>query len=116
MEARSGFKFGDCQKAELSKALRDGKFEKLTPAENFKHGRPFKNKAFKNKLISEWEAKTGQVWPSQMRKIKGEMKKTRVDAHHIIPQEMGGPHEWWNMKPLAFGSEHQGGVHAKGSP
>ena len=21
-------------------------------------------------------------------------------AHHIIPQLFGGPHKWWNMKPL----------------
>lgn len=23
-----------------------------------------------------------------------------VQAHHIISQKRGGPHEWWNRKPI----------------
>ena len=36
--------------------------------------------------------------------------------HHIILQEFGGPHLWWNMHPLELGKHHQGGVHGTGSP
>jgi 5-methylcytosine-specific restriction endonuclease McrA len=37
-------------------------------------------------------------------------------AHHVIPQELGGPHEWWNMHPAEGGSVHQGGIHRKDGP
>jgi RHS repeat-associated protein len=54
-------------------------------------------------MIADWEANTGQVWPS------GEQ------AHHIIPTRYGGPNQWWNIHP-AQGSVHQGGIHGVGSP
>lgn len=38
------------------------------------------------------------------------------DAHHIIEQNYGGPHEWWNMHPARAPDQHQGGIHGAGSP
>lgn len=35
-------------------------------------------------------------------------------AHHIIPQQLGGPHEWWNMHPL-HPTDHLRGIHGSGS-
>lgn len=54
-------------------------------------------------MIADWEANTGQVWPSG------------AQAHHIIPTRYGGPNQWWNIHP-AQGSVHQGGIHGVGSP
>ncbi|MEG4416964.1 HNH endonuclease signature motif containing protein, partial [Microcoleus sp. C2C3] len=33
------------------------------------------------------------------------------EAHHVIPKNIGGPHEWWNMHPVPR-PEHQKVVHA----
>ncbi len=38
------------------------------------------------------------------------------DAHHIIEQNYGGPHEWWNMHPARAPDIHKGGIHGSGSP
>lgn len=48
--------------------------------------------------------------------IDGKLQPVRHQIHHIIPQELGGPHIWWNAHPLEFGAAHQGGVHGSGSP
>ncbi|USO01592.1 MAG: hypothetical protein H6849_00885 [Alphaproteobacteria bacterium] len=115
MEVRSGFRFMQPQKTALANALRTGTFKKLDPVAKQMHTNQF-TRSTRNRLISEWESNTGQVWPRQMRLIKGEMKNVKVDAHHIIPQQVGGPHQWWNMKPLEFGRHHQGGVHGARAP
>lgn len=46
----------------------------------------------------------------------GKFEPVRHQIHHIIPQELGGPHVWWNAHPLEAGGAHQGGVHGSGSP
>ena len=60
------------------------------------------------------------MWPSKVveRDVGGKTERTTVkhQAHHVIPQELGGPHEWWNMHPAEGGKVHQGGVHRKSSP
>lgn len=61
------------------------------------------------------EMNTGQVWPSTMKLIDGKLQPIRHQIHHIIPQEIGGPHVWWNAHPLEGGAAHQGGVHSKES-
>ena len=48
--------------------------------------------------------------------IDGKLQPERHQIHHIIPQELGGPHVWWNAHPLQAGAPHQGGVHGSGSP
>ena len=73
--------------------------------------------SLRDKLIHQWELKTENQWPSmKFDKKTGEHKLIRDDIHHIIPQEFGGPHRWWNIHPLKFGKHHQGGVHGTNSP
>ncbi|WP_125833337.1 HNH endonuclease [Pseudomonas sp. v388] len=63
----------------------------------------------RNNLKREWELNTGLTWPKT---------ESGVDfqAHHVIPQQYGGPNQWWNLHPVPVGSAHQGGVHAPASP
>ncbi len=61
-------------------------------------------RASRGSMISQWEANTGQVWPSG------------AQAHHVIPTRYGGPNQWWNIHPAQGGAVHQGGIHGVGSP
>lgn len=61
-------------------------------------------RANRGSMISQWEANTGQVWPSG------------GQAHHIILTRYGGPNQWWNIHPAQGGAVHQGGIHGVGSP
>lgn len=74
------------------------------------------NQKFKDNLIAEWEQQTGQAWPTTMElnQRTGNIEPKKYQAHHIIPQEFGGPHAWWNMHP-AHKDIHQGGIHGKNS-
>ena len=101
----------------LKEALQNKKFEKLEGEAAKIHKAPYKNQKLKDSLIEQWQQETGHVWPVSMRLSKktGQMKPVRHDIHHIIPQEFGGYHEWWNIHPLEFGKQHQGGVHGAGS-
>ncbi|MDU0069789.1 MULTISPECIES: ribonuclease YeeF family protein [Bacillus] len=120
VEAKTGLKIHKKQTEQLKSALRNHKFEKMTPKETMKHRNKFNN--VKDKLISEWEEKTGQKWPRYKEQVFD--KKGRVardigqpyDAHHIIENNFGGPHEWWNIHPAKFPDEHQAGIHGKGAP
>ncbi|WP_377865874.1 WXG100 family type VII secretion target [Bacillus sp. R86525] len=120
VESRTGLKLHKNQIEQLKAALREHKYEKMTPLETLKHRNKFNS--VKNKLISEWEEKTGQTWPRYTEEVYD--KKGRVardigqpyDAHHIIENNFGGPHEWWNIHPAKFPDEHQAGIHGKGSP
>jgi hypothetical protein len=79
----------------------------------------FKSK--KNALIKEWEEHTDRKWPTYKDDVPAKKggepsrkKDSYYDAHEIIPNSYGGPHEWWNITPARFPSEHQGGIHGKG--
>lgn len=120
VETITGLKIHKSQTEQLKEALRNHKFEKMTPIETIKHRNKFNS--VKDKLISEWEGKTGQKWPRYTEEVYD--KNGRVardigqpyDAHHIIENNFGGPHEWWNIHPAKFPDEHQAGIHGKGSP
>lgn len=125
MQRRSGLKIPQNQRDLLARAVREKKFKRLEGADKAAHRSKFTEKK-RNELISEWENGTGQKWPKYQKvdKITGEKlidKKTGLpdmqpaQAHHIIPQQNGGPHTWWNMHPLTAGKHHQGGVHGSGS-
>jgi uncharacterized protein YukE len=120
VESKTGLKLQKKQIDKLKVALRENKFEKLTPVETLKHRNKFNS--VKNILISEWEEKTGQNWPRYTEEIydkKGRLARDvgqPYDAHHIIENNFGGPHEWWNIHPAKFPDEHQAGIHGKGSP
>ena len=68
----------------------------------------------------EWEKQTGQKWPeirtremNQNNEIETIIR--RYDAHEIIPNQYGGPLKWYNITPAKGGTQHQGGIHGKGS-
>lgn len=77
-------------------------------------------KSVKNKAIKQWEANTGQNWPTYPNNVlrpDGSIlikKGTKYDAHHIIPKSEGGLHEWWNMHPVPR-PMHQADIHGSGS-
>lgn len=121
IESRTGLKIHDSQKVHLKNAIRNNKFEKLSPIETKKHRSQFtKNK--KDALIQEWEQNTGQKWARYTEPYydKNGIKRRSVgdpyDAHHIIENNVSGPHEWWNMHPARFPDQHQKGIHGSGSP
>jgi predicted ribonuclease toxin of YeeF-YezG toxin-antitoxin module len=122
VEVRSGILTTEAQRGLLAKALKERNFEKLGAAEYNAHRAPFRQQPFKDRLIADWEKQTGRQWPTYSEPIldkKGGIFKKigdRHDAHHIIPQQVGGPNEWWNMHPLSTGPNHQGGVHGSGAP
>lgn len=105
----------------LKEALRNKEYKKMTAEEVKKHRKKF-SKALKDKCIAEWEKETGQIWPRYTEDIldsAGEIARKKgapYDAHHIIENQVGGDHKWWNMHPAKFPDEHQGGIHGAGSP
>ena len=62
--------------------------------------------SFRDCLISEWEKNTDQTWPQYSNDIlngKGiriARKGHRYHVHYIIPLQLGGSHEWWNIHPI----------------
>jgi len=120
VESKTGLKLHKSQIEKLKDTLRENKYEKMTPLETLKHRNKFNS--VKNKLIKEWEENTGQTWPRYTEEIydkKGRLARDigqPYDAHHIIENNFGGPHEWWNIHPAKFPDEHQAGIHGKGSP
>jgi len=105
----------------LKEALRAKEYTKLAATEYVNHTKQFTS-AKRNELIARWELETGQKWPTYTERVytkNGEIYKEvgdKYDAHHIIEQNFGGEHEWWNMHPAKFPDEHQGGIHGAGSP
>ena len=105
---------------ELKNALRNKKYTKLSKEDTLKHRKKFNN--VKNSLIIEWEKETKQKWPVYTNIIydkKGNPVRNigdYYDAHHIIENNYGGDHAWWNIIPAKFPNEHQGGIHRSKSP
>jgi hypothetical protein len=116
METKSGISIGEIQRRFLKNALQQQNFMKLSPAGRISHAKQYRNA--KDQIIKQWEGYTGQTWPTtlQLNKKTGNLEPVRHQIHHIIPQEVGGPHVWWNAHPLEAGAAHQGGVHSSGSP
>ncbi|WP_281256495.1 hypothetical protein [Rummeliibacillus pycnus] len=121
IEAKTGRKVNKEQIHLIKEALRTKNYEKLTPKETAKHRSKFTS-SLKDKLIAEWEEKTKQKWPRYTEEVldkNGEVARSigqPYDAHHIIENNFGGPHEWWNIHPAKYPNEHQAGIHGKGAP
>ncbi|MCI3195564.1 ribonuclease YeeF family protein [Bacillus sp. HU-1818] len=121
IEAKTGRKVYKEQIDHIKEALRNNNYEKLTPKETAKHRSKFTS-SLKDRLIAEWEEKTGQKWPRYTEAVfdkNGEIARSvgqPYDAHHIIENNFGGPHEWWNIHPAKYPDEHQAGIHGKGAP
>lgn len=121
IEAKTGRKVNKEQIDLIKEDLRNKNYEKLTPRETVKHRSKFTS-SLKDKLIAEWEEKTNQKWPRYTEEVldkNGEVARSigqPYDAHHIIENNFGGPHEWWNIHPAKYPNEHQAGIHGKGAP
>ncbi|KGL38301.1 hypothetical protein BMT55_02695 [Listeria newyorkensis] len=121
VEQQTGRKLANNQVDMLKNALREKEYTKLSPSDTKVHRRSF-NKV-KNSLITEWELKTGQVWPTYSDDVISAKNGAAIrnkgdlyDAHHLIENNFGGEHEWWNIHPAKFPNEHQAGIHGAGSP
>ncbi|KIL27906.1 hypothetical protein B4133_3376 [Bacillus altitudinis] len=88
IEAKTGRKVNKDQIHLIKEALRNKNYEKLTPKE----------------IVLD---KNGEV----ARRVS-----QPYDAHHIIENNFGGAHEWWNNHPAKYPNEHQSGIHGKGAP
>jgi len=97
METRTGTHITGQQRHILKETLQRYNFEKLDKAPYQKHRDQFTPKK-RNKLISEWEKHTGQVWPKydrdsdKLNKFGKPIyeKGDPYQAHHVIHQSNGG--------------------------
>jgi hypothetical protein len=108
------------QRALLAEDLRVNGYSRLSPEAAAAHRAEFGR--MKSDLIREWEANTGQSWPTYSQDVASRNGTVirRVgqpyDAHHVIESSYGGPNKWWNIHPARFPDQHQGGIHRSGSP
>lgn len=123
VEQQTGLKLHRKQLRELKDDLREYSYSRMSEGGADAHRDEF-DKDLKGQLIEEWEHETGQVWPryqANIPKKNGESGYSRrkgdpYDAHHLIENQLGGPHTWWNIHPARFPDQHQGGIHGAGSP
>ena len=126
VEEKSALKVPQKQLDALANDLRNTQYPRFEKgsAELAAHKRAYKKAGVLDNLKAEWEAMTGQQWPStpEFNKLgqpvinpsTGMQQMIDYQAHHIVPQQLGGKHEWWNMHPVPQ-KGHQGGVHGRGS-
>jgi predicted ribonuclease toxin of YeeF-YezG toxin-antitoxin module len=116
IENKTGFRLHKSQRAKLIESLQEKSYSRLSTEASQKHRRGF-TQTVRDAQIMEWERQTGQLWPQYAEDVlsaDGRLIRRagqRYDAHHIIENIYGGPHEWWNITPARFPSEHQGGIH-----
>ena len=112
IERNTGFKLHSTQRSRLAENLRNTNYTRLSPEAGRAHRRGF-TKTVKDNQIAEWERQTGQTWPRyQAGDVpKGQKAGGYYDAHHVIENIYGGPHEWWNLTPARFPTQHQSGIH-----
>ncbi|WP_157210793.1 RHS repeat-associated core domain-containing protein [Verrucomicrobium spinosum] len=112
IEKHTGFRIPEVQRIQLAADLSITKYTRLTPQAGRLHRAKF-TKTLKDSQIAEWERQTGQVWPKYQAGStpRGRNPGDYFDAHHIIENVYGGPHEWWNLTPARFPSAHQSGLH-----
>jgi len=95
-------------------------YEKLSPEETAEKRAEFN--ANKERLIKEWEEKTGKEWPRYKEDVyvNGNLVRKagdRYDAHHIHPLSLGGKNESSNITPISAEKHFdKQGVHAPDSP
>jgi predicted ribonuclease toxin of YeeF-YezG toxin-antitoxin module len=117
MEGVSGLQITAQQRTQLFGALREKNYVKLSPAEKMAHSDPYRSKALRDSLIADWETHTGQKWPTYEKDLFDTAGRRVAEAgkqyqfHHIIPQQYGGPHAWWNGHPVPV-PEHQTLTHS----
>ncbi|PES60472.1 ADP-ribosylating-like toxin [Bacillus cereus] len=110
-------KIPENQRELLQESLENNGYERLSKEEVAKRRREFGR--LKDDLIEEWEINTGQKWPTYETEILSRSGlplryvDDPYDAHYLIENAHGGEHEWWNMHPAKYPTEHQGGIHGK---
>ena len=63
-------------------------------------------KSCKDRLITEWESKTGKEWPRYENNVYNKngilihKAGDRYDAHHVLPLSLGGLNVWSNITPM----------------
>lgn len=116
IEQHTGFRLHPSQRARLADDLRTTNYSRLSPEAGRVHRRGFTQRV-REAQIAEWERQTGQAWPRYTEEVytkSGEVYKKigdPYDAHHVIENIYGGPHEWWNLTPARFPGQHQSGLH-----
>jgi hypothetical protein len=116
IEQHTGFRLHPSQRARLADDLRTTNYSRLSSEAGRVHRRGFTQRV-REAQIAEWERQTGQAWPRYTEDLlNAEGKVLRkagdaYDAHHVIENIYGGPHEWWNLTPARFPDQHQGGIH-----
>jgi hypothetical protein len=113
IEELTGRDLPEIQVKRLKEELQSREFRELDKHENKLHRAEFEK--VRDELREEWERQTKQEWPTY-KKINprtGLLEDINYDAHHIIQNNHGGPHEWWNIHP-AVREEHQK-IHGTGS-
>jgi hypothetical protein len=101
IEEKSSLPIESKQKEMLANHLRANEHKHIQGEVKENHSKKFDNKKFKDNLKAEWSKQTDKPWPDNHH------------AHHIIPQELGGPHEWWNFHPMDMPNHiGKGGIHS----
>jgi LysM repeat protein len=120
IENQAGIKMGREQRRLLVEHLQKTSHSRLSRVDSLRNREAFDR--IKDKLIAEWERKTGQSWPRYQVTVptkRGDGIYRRsgqlYDPHHVIEASYGGPPEWWNIFPLRSPGSHQGGIHGSGS-
>ena len=113
IEELTGRDLPEMQVRRLKEELQTREFRELSKQDNKLHRAEFEK--VRDELRAEWERETKQTWPKYevMDLDTGKPKFINYDAHHIIQNNHGGPHEWWNIHP-ALREEHQK-IHGTGS-
>jgi len=120
IKSQTGVPLTTVQRRLLAEDLRLNEYSKLSKAEAMANRSEFDR--IKTSLISEWEANTGQKWPTYSEPVmskSGNLVRNvgrPYDAHHVIESGYGGPNKWWNIHPARFPDQHQAGLHRSGGP
>lgn len=114
----TGFEVDHTQKSHIISYINSNPVYNLPSPVTAEHRKDFDSK--RKGLILLWEKHYNRKWPKYTEDIKENGKIVRYkgqnyDAHHIIELSWNGPNEWWNLTPAMYPSQHQNGIHSKGS-
>jgi predicted ribonuclease toxin of YeeF-YezG toxin-antitoxin module len=110
IESFTNITISNHQKNKILEYIENNQIKKLDSDETKTHRNEF-TPELRNKLKKDWELNTGCEWPRYqdnlyVNKKIYRKKNSSYDAHHIIENTYGGPHEWWNLHPASF-DQHQ---------
>jgi hypothetical protein len=116
MEKRTDTLVPRPQRSLIKQDLKQNKYTRLEGEKLGQHQDQY-TPAMRKQLKKEWSEQNKMEWPTTQvfNPKKGDFEPVAHEFHHIIPQQLGGPHKWWNGYPVPK-IEHQGGVHGSGGP